>query len=254
MNNKLIERTQKIFNNPIIISGLIVLILTLILLYGCNFQLPPFYTDRELADQIAQSVTPEEVDGAVAHLINPKYFVFNKIFKLWGLFIAFFAFTAIFKITEFKKFRNIRILTRKAFIYPWINLSFPIWGFCYVNAYMTDIVKYVYNWAADSFGIPLFSAVCFIIFIGIIYYPVINLLSFVTFNTKIKRWIYSVFWITCFIFWFIMSTDHINSIFTYYDPILFLFYLIWFVFIIYAVGYMKNKPDSEKNDIIKTNP
>ena len=245
MNNKLLEINQKIFNNPIIISGLIVLILTLILLYGCNFQLPPFYTDRELADQIAQSVTPEEVEGAVAHLLNPKYFVFNKIFKLWGLFIAFFAFTAIFKITEFKKFRNIKVLTRKSFVYPWINLAFPVWGFCYVNSYMTDIVKYVYNWAADSFAIPLFSAVSIIILTGIIYYPVINLLSFVTFNTKIKRRIYSMFWIVCFIFWFIISIDNINSIFTYYDPVLFLLYLIWFVFVIYAVGYMKNKPASE---------
>ena len=239
------------FKSPVKIFGLAVIILSLVLLYGCQFHIPDYYTNKVMADEIAQTVPPDEVSKAVEHLVNKKYFIFNTIFQLWGICISAFLFTLIFKINEFKRLKNIRILNNKLFVYLWINLIYPIWAFCYTNLYMQDITKYVYNGAADSLGIPFFTTIGMIISFGIIYYPSVNLLAFLTYNTKINRWIYNLFWGAFFALWLMFTLECAGYIFTYATPLLFLIYLIWFMLIIYAIGYKKkcknlktNQPES----------
>lgn len=90
-------------------------------------------------------------------------------------------------------------------------------------------------------GIPFFSMIVMLTFIGIIYYPTINLLSLVTFNTKIKRIFYNFLWAIVFLFWLILGLDSFSWKFTYFHLILDLYCFVWLIFIIYAMGFTKNK-------------
>ena len=221
-----IDKIKDFYKNPIKIFGLIVIILSLVLLFGCHFHFPDFYTNRELADNLAQTVIPSEVSYTVKHLLNPKYNFYNTIFQIWGYCITVFVVSLIFKIKEFKSFKEINLLNNKLFIYLWINLSYLIWSFFYVMGYMIDLEKYVYNWAADSMGIPFFTMIGMLTFIGIIYYPIINILSFITFNTKIRRIFYNFLWGLGFLFLLRIALDSCIWKFTYIHLFLDLFYFI----------------------------
>lgn len=241
MNVQIMNNLKNICKNPIKIFGLITILLSLVLLFGCKFHLPDFYTNLELAEQIAQTVPPSEVNQTVKHLLNSQYDVFNLIFQIWGLVITLLIFSVCFRVNDFKKFKNLTVLNKNLFVYLWINISYVIWSFAYVFSYMIDIEKYVYNSGADSMGIPLFEIIGMLTFIGIIYYPSVNLLAFITFNTKIKRIFYNFLWFLAFCFWGVCALDNFSWKFTYFHLILDLYYLIWFVLIIYAIGYIKNK-------------
>lgn len=241
MNIQAMYKIKKFYKNPIKFFGLAVILLSLVLLFGCHFCLPDFFTNRELAEQIAQTVAPREVAESVKYLLNPKYNIYNWIFQIWGWGVTLLIFSICFRVNEFKKFKELTVLNRKLFVYLWINISYLIWSFAYVSGYMIDIGKYVYNGAADSMGIPLFGMIGLFTFIGTIYYPVINLLSLVTFNTKIKRIFYNFLWAFVLLFWVVCALDSVSWKFTYFHLILDLFYFISFIFIIYAMGFTKNK-------------
>ena len=247
MNSNLINFFKNFLKSPVKILGFVVIVLSLVLLFGCQFHVPDYYTDKILANQIAQTVSPKEVSKAVEHLVNKKYFVFNPIFKLWGICTSAFLFTLILKINEFKRFKNIEIFNNKRFVYLWINLSYPIWGFCYTLSYMQDIEKYVYNGSADSFGIPFFDTISLLISLGIVYYPCVNLLAFVTYNTKITRWVYNIFWGLAMFAGVLLIIDSSDEIFSCFIPFMYFIYIIWFMLIIYAIGYMKNKKQTLLN-------
>lgn len=241
MSIQVMEKIKVFYKNPIKLFGLILILLSLILFFCCHFHFPDFYTNEELADKIAQTVTPREVSEAVKHLLNSEYNIYNWIFQIWGWIVTLLVFSTCFKVNEFRKFRELTILNRKLFVYIWINISYLFWSFAYVSGYMIDLEKYVYNGAADSMGIPLFEMIGMLTFIGIIYYPIINLLSFLTFNTKIKRIFYNFLWAIVFLFWIILALDSFSWKFTYFHLILDLYYFIWFIFIIYAIGFTNNK-------------
>lgn len=241
MNSQIINRIRDFYKNSFKFFGFILVLLTLILLFGCHFHFPEFYTNRELADNIAQTVLPGEVGAAVKHLLNPRYNFYNTIFQIWGYFVIVFLFSFIFKIKEFKDFKEIAIFNKKSFVYSWINLSYIFWSLFYVSGYMIDLYKYVYNGYADSMGIPLFSMISVLTFIGIIYYPIINILSFITYNTKIRRIFYKVLWGLCFLLLLIIAVDSFTWKFTYINLFLDLIYFIWFFFIVYAIRYTIRK-------------
>lgn len=241
MNIQVMDKIKDLFKNPIKLFGLIAILLSLILLFSCHFHFPDLYTNRELAIQIAQTVDPLEVPEAVKHLLNPKYDIYNWIFQIWGWVVTMLIFSACFKVNEFRKFKELIVLNRRLFVYLWINISYLIWSFAFVSAFMIDLENYVYNGAADSMGIPLFDMIFVLTFIGIIYYPTINLLSLVTFNTKIKRLFYNFLWAIAFLFWAILALNSFSMKFTYFHLILDLYYFIWLIFIIYAIGFIKNK-------------
>ena len=110
---------------------------------------------------------------------------------------------------------------------------------------MTDLAKYVYNGAADSMGIPLFMMIGTLTFIGIIYYPAVNILSFITFNTKIRCIFYNVLWVAASAILGLLTKETFISKFTYVSLIVYACYFIWAVLIIYAIGYNKNKEKEE---------
>lgn len=240
MNIITLDFIKNILKKPTFIFSLITILLSLIILFGCHFQYPDFYSNRELADQIAQTVSPQDVEQAVKHLLNPRYNIFNIIFQIWGWCVTLLIFSATFRIDKFSKFRQLPILNKKLFIYLWINLSYLIWGFAYISGYMINLEKYVYNGAADTFAIPLFGIISALIFIGVIYYLITNLLAFITYNTKIKRIFYNFLWFFLFIFWLILTIDTFTWQFSYYHLILDLYYFITLILIIYAMGFNKN--------------
>ena len=241
------EKIKDFCKNPIKFSFLSVILLSLVLLFGCKFHGVDFYTNRELAEQIAQSVPPIEVSESVKHLLNPKYNIYNCIFHIWGWFVILFVFSFCFRVNEFRKFKELTFLNRKLFVYLWINLSYLVWGFAYIVGFMLNLDKHVYNSGADSLAIPFFFMLGILHFIGIIYYPVINILSFVTFNTKIKRIFYNFIWAFLFLFWLLCAIYSFSWQFTYFHLILDLFYFISFIFIIYAMGWKKNLDLSKTN-------
>ena len=201
MNTQAMDKIKDFYKNPIIFFAFSAILLSLVLLFGCHFHVPDYYTDFELAHQVAQTVSPDDVSKAVEHLLNPKYNIYNSIFQLWGWALALFIFCGCFRVNKFKRFKELAVLNKKPFVYLWFNFSYPLWSFAYLSGYMNNLDKYVYNSGADSMGIPFFMTIGMLTFIGIIYYIFINFLSFITFNTKIKRFFYNFLWAFVFIFW-----------------------------------------------------
>ena len=240
-DNKLMNKIYLIFKNPIKAFGFITMFLMIVLFFICQFQMPDFYSNQELANQIAQTVSPKEVYQATKYLLNPKHSICNLIFQIWGLSITIFFFTICFGVNEFKKFKELTVLNKKNFVFLWINLSYPLWSFAYVFSSMIDLEKYVYNGAADSLGIPFFILIYIAIFFGIVYYLFMNLLAIITFNTKIKRKIYTILWIFVFFVYFIFALSSFLGEFSYFRLFLDLYYFIWLMFTIYAINFIKNK-------------
>lgn len=241
MNNQILMKISLLLKRPAVLFILFSLLLGLILLFGCYFQLPDFYTDRTLADSIAQTATRNTIYEATEHLINPKYNLYNHIFQIWGWFVSLALFCLIFKVKEFKNFKNLSIFNNKKFVYLWINLSYVLFLPLNTIGYMVDVDKYVYPYYADSMGIPLFTCIAMNVFVGIIHYPLVNLLAFITYNTKIKRFFYNFLWVGLFLYWLLVAYGAYYWKFTYLQIILNLYFFIWFMFIIYSIGYVKNK-------------
>jgi len=232
-------------NNPIIVFGISFLLSSLILLLCTHFNLPDYYTNRQLALDVANNVAVSEVSSATAGYENINYKIYNPIFQLWGIFGILLLFTSVFKINEFKKIFNIKFFEHKSIIYLFANLNYIIYAACLMPVYMQDLDKFVYNRYADSMGIPFFGMLFSLIFFALIYYPVVNFLLFVTCNTDIKSRFYNFIYILSAIWLFFDWYGILIMKFSYLTMILNLIYLIWFVLIIHC-----NKKIATKRKLI----
>lgn len=233
------QKIKSYLKNPITIFSFMTLLLSFILMIGVSFHMPDFYTNRTDAFNIAQTVSPSAVGKATMHLESIKHKIFNTIFQFWGWFLTLLGFSLIFKIRKFKDFLDIKLFHNKIFIYTWINISYIIYCVCILPAYMLDLEKYVYNGSADSMGIPFFNELFSLLFIALIYYPAINLLFFVKYNTKIKRRFYDFIFILCGLY-FIWNTVIIFLMqFSYYHLFLNIYNLIWLLLIVYSLKLKK---------------
>ena len=86
-------------------------------------------------------------------------------------------------------------MKNKKFIYPWINISYILYTICWLGHYMRNLENYVYPSNADSIGIPLFFTFLTMAYMALIYYPGVDILFFITYNTKICVRIYSFIFI-----------------------------------------------------------
>ena len=235
------NKVQNIFKNPIMISGIITLLLTILLCIKTGFHFPEYYTDKTLADKLAQTVARDEVSEKIKYLVNPNYKIYNLLYQIWGWFIACFTFLTIFKVKHFSDFKYLMIFNKKLFVYLWINISYIIYSILFIIHEMIDITKLVYHWTADSYSIPLFLMIFMFLFSSIIYYPIINILSFITYNTKIKNLLLQISWSFGFVFLLFLMLCTTISKFTYINVILNIYYLIWITLIIYSLGFNKFK-------------
>lgn len=235
------KRLYNFLKNPIYIFALLLLFLTVIVIFKTGFSFPEYYTNRELADKLAQAVTRDEVQQTIKHLINPNYKIDNFLYQSWGWVLTIFLFVIIFRIKNFSDFKNLRIYNNKIFVYSWINLSYIVFSVFIIISTMIDLMQYVYHWSADSFSIPLFIMSSIVVFSAIIYYPLINILSYITYNTKIKRLFYQIIWGMGFAIILLLMIVTTCSKFTYINIILDFYYLVWLILIVYSISYMKHK-------------
>ena len=237
----MISKFYNLFKCPIFIFAVLVLLLTILLVMQTGFNFPELYIDKNLADKLAQTVTIDQVHSTIKHLINPKYKIYNLLFQFWGWFLTFFIFTIFFKIKHFADFKNLKILNNKLFIYIWINVSYLLFSIFFTVSFMGHLNNYVYHWTADSIGIPLLTVIFLFVFGIIIYYPYINILTYITYNTGIKNVFYQIVWYIGFIPILFFIFYSIDSGFTYINLILNFYYLMSLIFIIYSIGYLKLK-------------
>lgn len=233
-------KIRRMLKNPISIFFIAGLFVTFVLACCTNMQAPDFYTNRALAERIAQEVSYEQTFEATEHLINPYYGLFNGLYQIWAWLLIIFAFCLIFRVNNFMRFSELKVLNRKLFAYLWVNLSYLIFAYCFLNAFMTDIAKFVYNGSQDSFGIPYVSMCLFLIMFAIIYYPFANFLVFITYNTKVRRIFYNFLWfisLLIILFFALICYDFNFSVPCFgLDACM----LVWFIFSIYAIGYKKS--------------
>ncbi len=169
---------RSIITNPIKLFAFIVILLSLILLISCQFHCPDIYFDREVLGKIYNQYH-DEISYTSA-FINFKYYKYNLIFHQLGFWISALLFVIIFKINNFKKFLELKIFNNKKLIYLWINILYLIGGSLYIVLHKNN-----YQFLEP---LSIYSDIVNILFLmGIIYYSVINYLTYITFNTNIRR-------------------------------------------------------------------
>ena len=229
---------RSIITNPIKLFAFIVILLSLILLIGCQFHCPDIYLNRELVEKLYDE---GQRYYSFNMYFNKSYYFYNSIFQLWSFGLTALIFTLIFKITEFKKFKELKLFNNKFFAYFWVNISYYFLTILYVNVLYDDYSQYIENFEIDS---PDFLGLFFIFLfflIGIAYYPIANLLTYITLNTNIKRNFYNFVWIILFITLLASLIFSFVQHYTKQNILLDFIYIVWFVYIINSLRFLKDK-------------
>ncbi len=236
-------KDKSFLRNPIIIFSIITLLLgiSIYFLNNHSFCVPDYYTNRTAALEAAQIPNTEMAIKEISQYENPKYGIFNALFQIFGWLAAFTIFSILFKVTKFKDFKHINIFRKKRFIYPWINLSYLLYCYCWVPAFMNDLEKYVYNSAHDTMAIPLMNTIFTLGLLAVIYYTVNNLLFFVILNTKIKSRFYTFILLLALVITLIKALAASTLEFTYWQIGLDFFALAWIVLLLTGIKLLKEK-------------
>ena len=175
---------RSIIENPIKLFTLFVILLSIVLLIGCQFHCPDIYTNRATLEKLYN-----EYHNKIAYeymFVNYDYYKYNLIFHQWGLCLSVLLFALIFKVNNFKRFLELRIFNNKKLIYLWINIIYIIGFFLYFFVYKNNNY-YIYTYSINNY-VNYITQVIFLI--GIIYYSITNYLTYITFNTNIKSNLY----------------------------------------------------------------
>ncbi len=236
-------RIKSFFKNPIIVFGLLSIILGIAIFFFNNhsFVVPDYYTNRNAAWEAAQIPNMEMAIKEISQYENPKYGIFNTLFQIFGWLITFLLFSILFRVTKFKDFKHISVFRKKRFVYPWINLSYLLYCYCWVPAFMCDIEKYVYNSASDTMAIPLMNTIYTLGLLAVIYYTAANLLYFVILNTKIKSRFYSFILLLGVGLTLLKTIAATTLKFTYWQIGINFFSLVWFILLLAGLKILKEK-------------
>ena len=230
---------RSIIKNPIKLFAFIVILLSLILLIGCQFHCPDIYLNRELVEKLYNE---EQCYYSFNMYFNKSYYFYNSIFQLWSFGLTALIFSLIFKIIEFKKFKALNLFNNKFFAYFWVNISYLILIILYGNVLDNTDSLYVECYKCTS---PLCCArlgdVIILIYITAVYYPIINLLTYITLNTNIKRNFYNFLWIILFISLLASLIFSFIQHYTKQNILLDFIYIVWFVYIINSLRFLKDK-------------
>ena len=216
--------------NPAVLSLLMVCILSGILFFCCRFELPDFYTDRALAEKIIHSAEPHDALEISENLINKSYKIYNFIFQSDLFFCSLLVFCLCFKIFKLNGFFNISVFENKLFVFLWGNISFVVLAYMYSVSYMINMEMYIYHPSADSMSIPLFAVISFFFFISLIYYPLTNILLYITFIKNIKNAFFILIWKLIFIISVLFTLDTFFLKFNYANMFLFFYGIVWIFF------------------------
>lgn len=248
----LYNKIRTIFKNPIILFLTISIVLCLFLLIKTNLQLVDFYTDRIAAEEFVQSLDPHfDMKIPTAKFGNPEHKIYNFIFKMFAISLSLLLFSLIFNIKKWSNFKDIKLIKNKVFIFTWINLAYVLMCNFHMLSYMANIEKYVYHSAADSFGIPYFTELFTCLFFSIAYYPLVNLLFFGIYKTRINNIFYTIL-CTLAILTFILFSFKITffRIFIWQDILGYLYIIIWISILSGAIKTLNFKRKGNLNESI----
>lgn len=248
----LYNKIRTIFKNPIILFLTISIVLCLFLLIKTNLQLVDFYTDRIAAEEFVQSLDPHfDMKIPTAKFGNPEHKIYNFIFKMFAISLSLLLFSLIFNIKKWSNFKDIKLIKNKVFIFTWINLAYVLMCNFHMLSYMANIEKYVYHSAADSFGIPYFTELFTCLFFSIAYYPLVNLLFFGIYKTRINNIFYTIL-CTLAILTFILFSFKITffRIFIWQDILGYLYIIIWISILSGAIKTLNFKRKGKPNESI----
>ena len=248
----LYNKIRTIFKNPIILFLTISIVLCLFLLIKTNLQLVDFYTDRIAAEEFVQSLDPHfDMKIPTAKFGNPEHKIYNFIFKMFAISLSLLLFSLIFNIKKCSNFKDIKLIKNKVFIFTWINLAYVLMCNFHMLSYMANIEKYVYHSAADSFGIPYFTELFTCLFFSIAYYPLVNLLFFGIYKTRINNIFYTIL-CTLAILTFILFSFKITffRIFIWQDILGYLYIIIWISILSGAIKTLNFKRKGKPNESI----
>ena len=248
----LYNKIRTIFKNQIILFLTISIVLCLFLLIKTNLQLVDFYTDRIAAEEFVQSLDPHfDMKIPTAKFGNPEHKIYNFIFKMFAISLSLLLFSLIFNIKKWSNFKDIKLIKNKVFIFIWINLAYVLMCNFHMLSYMANIEKYVYHSAADSFGIPYFTELFTCLFFSIAYYPLVNLLFFGIYKTRINNIFYTIL-CTLAILTFILFSFKITffRIFIWQDILGYLYIIIWISILSGAIKTLNFKRKGKPNESI----
>ena len=248
----LYNKIRTIFKNPIILFLTISIVLCLFLLIKTKLQLVDFYTDRIAAEEFVQSLDPHfDMKIPTAKFGNPEHKIYNFIFKMFAISLSLLLFSLIFNIKKWSNFKDIKLIKNKVFIFTWINLAYVLMCNFHMLSYMANIEKYVYHSAADSFGIPYFTELFTCLFFSIAYYPLVNLLFFGIYKTRINNIFYTIL-CTLAILTFILFSFKITffRIFIWQDILGYLYIIIWISILSGAIKTLNFKRKGKPNESI----
>lgn len=236
------NKLKTIVLSPLFVFGIIAVSLLLFLIVTVNFQVPSYYTDIGLAQQIA------DVHGDITSLINPVYRKFNYTFNAFSFFLALFIICLLFKIKTFKDFSKPCTLKNKRNISIWVNVFYPLWASLSYNDFSYGFLSYVYPCNGDLRFMPIYTYATILFLFGVIYYIFMNFLCSALyqgkFSSKVK---YTITTILCL---FAFCNIVVQFYFRYsllYATFLFMLSLVW-LFIVISLSKLDATNSDCNND------
>ncbi|MBE7703784.1 MAG: hypothetical protein E7Z89_07030 [Cyanobacteria bacterium SIG28] len=203
---------------------------------------PQFILDQEGARHFLDANRNIPYSEIISRFGNNGYYLQNIIMQIFMIFLSFFLVCCCFNIKIWNNFIDLTIFSNKKFVYFFINLSYPIWTFCQTFSDLADMEKHVYPSSADSMGIGLFGTIFLLMFMGMIYYPLVNFFTIITYNTKVSNFLYiicDVLAILGIVFWWIAV--NVDSIFSWLLLPQYMIYLISILILVSAIRFLSRK-------------
>ena len=224
----------------IVMLIIIVLICGIILYILPDFINTEYYSDKEMAYSAVQGLSYEDGLKASAKYINKFYWVYNTLCHIWGLFIAGIFIVVTKNLLDFLKDRESYNICKKICIYLWINLSYVVWANLSMLSFMKDIQKEVLDSCHDSIGIPLIGAWVCIMFLAMLYYPIINIITFFAYNITLNNKFFNIVFIIISLFMIlIFSLNIYSSIMLSFIPESIIVNIINIVWLMLGFKYLK---------------
>jgi len=223
------------------ISLIIALISLLVLLFLYHLNIPAYYIDKNAAWEFINKNPDATISQLNSQFKNPQYDFQNGLFHILSISGGLFFLCLVIKSKICENMTVRKICFNKFLIYLLWNILYIIFAHFSVITTVIELEKYVYPATADSMGIPEFFISAFYYYAGFIYYPVINILTFIVYNTKFSNkflvLIYQAFFI-------LLMLDMIMKIFSQFSPhyiILYFVYISYLLLISDSIRYLHNK-------------
>ena len=244
----MLGKLKTIIYSPLFIFGVFALIILAFLIITTGFQVPSYYTDLVLAQQIAN------LHGSMESVINPEYEKFNYIYNSFSFFLALFIVCLIFRIWEFKDFAKFCNIQNRIILSIWVYASYLLYAELDYAAYMYGLQLYVYPSDGDSWGIPMFGEMIYSFLLGIVYYVLMHIWCFLLYrnrvSSKVKFIITAI--LLCIVFDNIIA-DFSARYSLVYTTLLFMMSFIWIFVIISLSRLTINKMNEFSKEDSKTN-